>query len=194
MNKLLRQCIAAISADLQVMSLDSSIAFGILRRKPKLDSLQFVVHSLVKYIKKNDSSMSYFTINPATDRQGVTMLEDVAEVFQQRAIEFNWALANRLKILWETIGSSSDEASFLKRISTKVVGTSIELKNLLGAIYRRNDEISIWRAYLLSNPTHRHRLHNIRESKHWRRKRKNSDSLPILMVTCLSLKHMMQQA
>lgn len=72
------------------------------------------------------------------------MLEDVAEVLQQRAIELNWALANRLKILWETIGSSSDEASFLKRISTKVVGTSIELKNLLGAIYRRNDEISIW--------------------------------------------------
>ena len=89
------------------------------------------------------------------------MLEDVAEVFQQRAIELNGALANRLKILWETVGSSSDEASFLKRISTKIVGTSIEPKKTFLALYTdvTMKSASGW-AYLLSNPTHRHRLHN----------------------------------
>lgn len=171
MNKLLRQCIAAISAcallfsSVHAQTIQTDICRpagyvigffnGVWNTKAQAEvGLSAIRDSFFGEIYKEERlEYELFYNQSGTDRQGVTMLEDVAEVFQQRAIELDGALANRWEIFWETIGSSSDEASFLKRISTKIGGTSIELKNLLGALYTdvTTKSAAGW-AYLLSNP------------------------------------------
>jgi len=88
-----------------------------------------------------------------SDREGVTMLEDLAEVFQQRSTELDRVLANRWELFWEALGSSSDEASFIERFRTSIGRVSSQLASLLSAVYSDITARSVagW-AYLLSNP------------------------------------------
>lgn len=103
----------------------------------------------------NGETLEYelFYNQTGSDREGVTMLEDIAEVFQQRAQELDGALSNRWEIFWETLGSTSDEASFIDKISSKISNVSEEFKNLMGALYTdiATKSVAGW-SYILSNP------------------------------------------
>lgn len=103
----------------------------------------------------NNEPLEYelFYNQTGSDRAGVTMLEDIAETFEQRAAELDRALGNRWEIFWETLGSSTDEGSFLEKLTSKIGNVSIELGNLLGSLYTDiiTKSVAGW-SYLLSNP------------------------------------------
>jgi hypothetical protein len=116
----------------------------------------------------NNQQLEYelFYNQTGLDRPGVTLLEDFAETFEQRALELDGALDNRWEIFWETLGESSDESSFLERLTTKIGRVGTELKNLLGSLYTDIIAKSVagW-SFLLSQPptnfdyaTHRARV------------------------------------
>lgn len=91
--------------------------------------------------------------NQTGSESGATMLQDLAEVFQQRALELDGALDNHWELFWEVLGSSSDEGSFIETLVAKIGRASSELRDLLSALYTDiiTKSVAGW-SYLLSNP------------------------------------------
>jgi hypothetical protein len=87
------------------------------------------------------------------NRPDATWLEDIAETFEQRSQELDGALLNRFEILWETLGSSSDQSALGGRMTTSIAARDVALSGLVATIY---DDVvtglAAQAAYLVSHP------------------------------------------
>jgi fibro-slime domain-containing protein len=83
---------------------------------------------------------------------GSMILQDIAEVFAQRAVELDGALDNRWEIFWEALGSSQDQDSFILRLQEKL-SVSPQLGASLREIYNKfwNQDV-VAMAVILGDP------------------------------------------
>jgi hypothetical protein len=117
----------------------------------------------LRYIRMNTNLGSTYKNEPleyelfynqtGSNRQGVTALEDIAEVFIQRGVELDGLLGKRWEIFWETLGATQNNISFLQTVTTTIGKTSNEFLNLMSAFYTdiSSKTVAGW-SYILSNP------------------------------------------
>jgi len=114
-----------------------------------LDGASSLRNSLLSTYKNEPLEYEVF-YNQTT---GFLGLGDVAEVFEQRAAELDGALAGRWEIFWEVLSSTSNQTSFIQKLTSKIGSASSEALNLLSSLYTDiiTKSVAGW-SYLLSNP------------------------------------------
>jgi hypothetical protein len=105
------------------------------------------------FYRNTDEPIDYELFYNQTDREGIPGLDDLAEVFQQRALELDGALENRWEIFWEALAGASSEESFLESISRRIGRLVPATANLLSALYTDivSKSVAGW-SFLLTNP------------------------------------------
>ncbi len=121
-----------------------------LQAANSLDSIKKLMPQ--KKYKNENIEYELFYNQTGQTRDGATALEDVAEVFQQRAVELNGVMVNRWELFWEILANSSNEESFIQRI--KNIGKSYFdlLKSIRHSI--TSTTIALQTTFLSNPPTH----------------------------------------
>ncbi len=105
-----------------------------------------------KKYKNENIEYELFYNQTGQTRDGATALEDLAEVFRQRAVEFNGVVVNRWELFWETLTDTSDELSFKQRIKS-LTKAHDDLLNSIGHIII-STTMALRTTFLSNPPTH----------------------------------------